>query len=192
MRTDLSVKNNIGFHASFYDSFFKKLPNQNVKNSAVYNKIGHALASPHWNRLLIGAAAITTQPAMDYFNPRVDKDTATAAALRTIAKICVCTAVGFFIRGASYKLVEKYAHGSSKEGSTLLTPFTILNEKNVKKRNDKLKLHKNAISTISAIGAMMFTNVFVDAPLTTIATNQLITRYMKNPHSGKGGVNNAS
>ena len=166
MRTDLSVENDIGFRASFYDSFFKKLPNKNVKNSAMYNKIGHALASPHWNRLLIGVAAITTQPAMDYFNPRVDKDTATAAALRTIAKICVCTAAGFFVRGTSYKLVEKYAHATAKEGSTLLTPVSILNEKNIKKRNDKLKLHKNAISTISAIGAMLFTNVFVDAPLT--------------------------
>ena len=177
MRTDLSVQNNVGFRASFYDNFFKKLPNKDVKNSAAYNKLGHTLASPHWNRLAIGIAAMSTQPAIDYFNPRVDRDTATTAALRTIAKICVCTAVGFAVRGSAYKLVEKYAHASAKQGSTLLTPEAVLKEKNLIKRANMLKIHKNALSTVTALSVMLFTNVFLDAPLTTMAANKLISQY---------------
>ena len=177
MRTDLSVQNNIGFRASFYDNFFKKLPNADIKNSTSYNKIGHKLASPHWNRLALGGVAIATQPAFDYFNPRVDRDTAAAATLRTIAKICVCTAVGFIVRGSAYKLVEKYAHTSSKYGSTLLTPKAILNEKDTIKQKNMLKIHKNAFSTVFALGMMLFTNIFLDAPLTTMVANQLIKKY---------------
>ena len=167
----------MGFRASFYNNFFKKLPNKDVKNSSAYNKLGHALASPHWNRLAIGVAAMSTQPAIDYFNPRVDRDTATAAALRTIAKICVCTTVGFAVRGSAYKIVEKYAHASAKQGSTILTPKAILNEVNSIKRNNMLKIHKNALSTVIALCVMLFTNVFLDAPLTTMAANKLISKY---------------
>ena len=185
METDFSVQNNIGFRASFYDNFFKKLPNKYVKNSGSYNKIGHKLASPHWNRLALGIAALTTQPAIDYFNPRVDRDTATAAALRTIAKICVCTAVGFAVRGSAYKLVEKYAHISPKYGSTLLTPKAILSEKDAVKQQNMLKIHKNALSTITALCVMLFTNILLDAPLTTIAANQLINKY----HSAENSKN---
>ena len=167
----------MGFRASFYDNFFKKLPNKDVKNSGSYNKIGQKLASPHWNRLALGIAAITTQPAIDYFNPRVDRDTATTAALRTIAKICVCTAVGFIVRGSAHKLVKKYAHTSTKYGSTLLTPKAILCEKDPVKQYNMLKIHKNALSTVSALAVMLFTNILLDAPLTTIAANRLISKY---------------
>lgn len=101
MRID-SVNSDINFNASFYDSFFKNLPNKEIKNPAVLNKVGQALASPHWNRLALGVAAITTQPALDLFNPKVDKETAKTSSLRTIAKIIVCTSVGFIVRGTCF------------------------------------------------------------------------------------------
>ena len=175
MRTELS--NNIYFGASFYDSFFKKLPNKDVKNAVKYNKLGKTLASPHWNRLALGVAAITTQPALDYFNPKVDKDTATSSALRTLVKIPVCTSVGFIVRGGTYKLVEKYAHLSEKEGSTLLTPKSILEMKNLEKAKEALKIHKNAASTCFALAIMFFTNFLIDAPLTTYFANKLINKH---------------
>ncbi len=176
MRVDFSVNNSVSFN-SFYDGFYQKLPNKNVKNPAKYNHVGQALASPHWNRLALGVAAILTQPWIDFFNPRVDRDTAISSALRTIAKICVCTTVGFCVRGSSYKLVEKFAHGTAKEGSTLFTPKEILKETNSELRNSKLKLHKNTLSTVIALSVMMFTNFLLDAPLTTKAANKLLELY---------------
>ena len=171
MRTDLSVNNGINFQSSWYDKFFKSIPQKDVNNVAQFNKVGSMLASPHYNRLALGVAAISSQPFMDYFNPKVDRDTATASAIRTTSKIAVCTTVGFAVRGACYNLVDKYVHGSEKEGSTLLTPNSILQEKSKELRNAKLKLHKNAMSTVTALGVMLFTNFLLDAPLTTKVSN---------------------
>lgn len=185
METVLSVQNNLNFNGNFYDIFLKKLPNKELNNAVKYNKLGHTLASPHWNRLALGIAAISTQPAIDYFNPRVDRDTATSSALRTLAKIIVCTTVGFAVRGGTYKLVEKYAHAFPKEGSTIFTPKEILNEKNITTKMEKLKLHKNALSTVSALCVMIFTNIFLDAPLTTIAANKLINEFKKKQNNKK-------
>ena len=178
MRICCNNDKNISYGSSWYSNFFEKLPNKEIKNSAKYNKIGNALASPHWNRAVIGLAAISTQPAIDYFNPRVDKDTATAASLRTLAKICVCTAVGFCVRGGAYKLVNKYANENLKGNSSILIPKEILNETNNILKTQKLKLHKNALSTVSAICIMLVTNFLLDAPLTTKFTNYLISKYM--------------
>ena len=171
MRTDLSLNSGINFESSWYDKFFKSIPQKDVANVAQFNKVGSMLASPHYNRLALGVAAISSQPFMDYFNPKVDRDTAAASAIRTTSKIAVCTTVGFTVRGACYKFVDKFVHGSEKEGSTLLTPTSILQEKSKELRNAKLKLHKNAMSTVTALGVMLFTNFLLDAPLTTKVSN---------------------
>lgn len=177
MKTDLSVQNNVAFTSSFYNGFFKKLPNTDVKNSVNYNKLGHALASPHWNRLVLGAAAITTQPAIDYFNPRVDKDTASTSALRTLAKIIVCTSVGFAVRGGCSYLVNKYITADAKGKMKSLIPAEILKETNSIKKENMLKLHKNTMSTLSALSVMVFTNFLLDAPGATWLANKFIGTY---------------
>ena len=172
---DVKPSTSVNFQSSFYDKFFRKIPNKNIKNPAAFNKLGQKLASPHWNRLAIGVAAISTQPAIDYYNPRVDKDTAKASMYRTIGKIIACTGVGFAVRSICYKITEKYANATEKEGSTLLTPKEILKEKNMDLRRAKLKIHKNAFSTVFALTVMvLFTNIFLDAPLTTKLSNFLI------------------
>lgn len=176
MKVD-SINSNINFQASFYDKFFRNLPNKEIKNVAALNKVGQALASPHWNRLALGVAAITTQPAIDYFNPKVDRETAKTSSLRTLAKIIVCTSVGFLVRGACYKLADKYIHGSKLEGSTLLTPKEILNEANKELKASKLKLHKNTMSFLMALTVMLFTNFLLDAPLTTKLANKFIENH---------------
>ena len=164
----------VNFEGSFYDRFFKSIPNKDIGNQKAFNKFGHALASPHWNRLAIGFAACT-QPIIDYFNPKVDRDTAKASSYRSMAKVISCTGVGFIVRGASYKLIEKFAHASEAEGSTLLTPKAILAEKNPELRKSKLKIHKNAYSTVFALFVMIFTNVLLDAPLTSMLANKFIS-----------------
>lgn len=167
---------NISFQASFYDKFLKIVPNKDLKNSVKYNKTGQLIASPHWNRVALGVSAMATQPWFDYLNPNVDKDTARTSCCRTFAKIIVCTTIGFLIRGGVFKLTNKYMNATKKEGSTLLTPNAILNETNKEVRNMKLKIHKNAFSTITALGVMLFTNVLLDAPLTTKFSNFLISK----------------
>lgn len=139
--------------------------------------MGQMLASPHWNRLALGCAAISTQPFIDYYNPNVDKDTAKVATCRTVAKIITCTSVGFTVRGICYKISNKYINGSTQDGSTLLTPKTILQEKNAEIRNSKIKLHRNTFSTVFALGVMLFTNILLDAPLTTKLANKFISTY---------------
>ncbi|MBQ7125764.1 hypothetical protein IJO12_01615 [bacterium] len=176
---DLSVDNSVNFTSSFYDKFFKSLPNKDIGSGAKLNKLGHALASPHWNRAALGVAAIATQPAFDYFNPRVDKDTAEASALRTASKIVVCTTVGFTIRGLSHKIIKKLTNLSPKEGSTLLTPKSILNIKNSFEQKNKLALHRNTLATLTALIVMMFTNFLIDAPLTTFVANKTIDHHNK-------------
>lgn len=174
MRPNLSVSYNVNFQANWYDKFFKHIPNKDVANARQFNEFGKKLASPHWNRLALGVAGITTYPFWDYYNPKVDRDTAKASTIRTSSKIVTCTATGFVIRGLCYKLTEKYMHGSTMEGSTLLTPKSILEEVNADLRNNKLKQHKNTFSTLIALFVMLFTNFLIDAPLTTIVTNKFL------------------
>ena len=175
MRTDFSVNNGVNFGSSFYDRFFQKLPNKEIRNLAKYNRVGKALASPHWNRLTLGVAAISSQPFIDYFNPKVDRDTAKASTIRTISKIGVCTSVGFTVRGLCYKLTEKFTNDTAGR-SSFLTPKAILETVDPIARKNKLKLHKNALSTIIALTVMMFTNVLLDAPLTTLVSNKLLSK----------------
>ena len=108
MKSDVYSNFNVNFQSSWYDKFFKRIPNKSIEKSEQFNKLGAKLASPHWNRATLGLAAISTQPAWDYFNPKVDKDTAKASAIRTTSKIAVCSTVGFTIRGLCYKLTEKF------------------------------------------------------------------------------------
>lgn len=187
MRIDSITNQNVNFNSSWYDKFFEKIPNKEIKDIKKFNKLGTTLASPHWNRVAIGVAAIASQPWMDYFNPKVDRDTAKASALRTTAKILVCTSVGFSVRGLSYKLVEKFAHASAEEGSTLLTPKSILQETNKGLRNSKMKIHKNAFSTVTALSIMLFTNFLLDAPLTSKLSNKFLR--MANLDKKVGGSN---
>lgn len=175
----MCINSNVNFKASFYNKFFEALPEKNIKNPAKFNKAGQMLASPHWNRLALGVAAISTQPMIDYHNPNVDRDTAIASSCRTLVKIPICTSVGFIVRGGVYKLVERFAHINSKEGSTLLTPKAILKETNTEVQKNALKLHKNALSTVTALGIMLFTNILIDAPLTTKSSNKLIAYVQK-------------
>ena len=187
MITGVSSDYNPNFGKGWYGRFFEKLPNGEIKDAVKFNKLGSALASPHWNRLALGVAAIATQPAIDYFNPKVDKDTAKAAAIRTISKIIVCTAVGFVVRGSCYKLMNKLVGDVSKVKTSKIIPEEICEETNKELQEKKLKLFTNTKSTLLALAVMMFTNFYLDAPGTTKLTNYWLTKANLN-HSQKEGV----
>ena len=161
----------------FKQKVLDTLPNKDFNDSARnlkkwedYDKI---LSRPAENRLIMGATALVTQPAIDYCNHKVDEETREISRNRTIAKIVVGTAVGMLVRGSSYKLVEKMTNirSKSKWGKMLLPTKNL---KTLLKDNQRLlKTYRNALSTGMAILAMCVTNFAIDAPLTIFLTNYL-------------------
>ena len=189
--TGVSSDYNPNFGKGWYDNFFKKIPKGEIKDAAKFNKIGSALASPHWNRLALGVAAITTQPAIDFFNPKVDRDTAKAASIRTVSKILVCTAVGFAVRGSCYKLTNKLIGDVSKIETKKFIPMEIREETNKELQEQKLKLFKNTKSTLLALAVMVFTNFYIDAPGTTKLANYWLAKANLNHQKKKEDAQNA-
>ena len=136
------------------------------------DKINNMISHPAWNRAIMGATAIVTQPAIDACNHRVDDETRQVSINRTIAKVAVGTAVGIAVRDIVYRLTEKMTNveGTSKFSKALL-PKDYVAE--IAKNPNYLKNHRSAIAMLVALGVMLFTNFFIDAPLTIFFTNLL-------------------
>ena len=129
------------------------------------------VSQPHINRGVMGVTALLTQPALDYYNHKVDEETRVVAMNRTIAKILAGTGVGMFIvRGPIFKLVEKTTNiaGKSKY-SKLLLPREFLSE--IASNEKYRKNYRNALAASLALLAMCVTNFALDAPLTIFLTN---------------------
>ena len=133
--------------------------------------IDDRISKPAENRLIMGATAMLTQPAIDYYNHRVDEDTRRVARNRTIAKIIAGTCVGILVRGSAYKAVVKMTDvkGCSKFSKSLL-PKKHMSE--IAQNEKFLKNYRNALSSSLAILAMCVTNFVLDAPLTVFLTNK--------------------
>ena len=138
-----------------------------------WNKINNICSNPMWNRGIMGATALATQPWIDYYNHRVDDETRTVSRNRTIAKICAGTLVGMFVvRGPIYKIVEKLTDiNGTKSYSKALLPKNFLSE--LRQHDNYVKNYRSAIAMALALIAMSVTNFILDAPLTTFFTNYL-------------------
>ena len=144
--------------------------NDNTKRLDKFKRIDERISRPAENRLIMGATAILTQPTIDYYNHKVDKDTREVSRCRTIAKIIAGTLVGISVRGSSYKLVEKMTNITGKSRfSKALLPSKFLED--LVKNPKFLKNYRSALSTGLAILAMCVTNFVIDAPLTVYLTN---------------------
>ena len=129
------------------------------------------VSHPMWNRGIMGATALLTQPTIDYYNHRVDDETRTVSRNRTIAKIIAGTLVGMFVvRGPVYKAVEKMTDiaGKNKYSQWLLPKKFIQQLKNNK---PELTNYRATLAMLLALFAMSITNFVLDAPLTIILTN---------------------
>lgn len=138
-----------------------------------WDKLTYITSDPMWNRGIMGATAILSQPAIDYYNHRVDDETRTVSRNRTISKIIAGTLVGMFVvRGPVYKMVEKMTniHGNSKYSKWLIPKDYI---KELAKNTTHLKNYRSTLAMMIALGAMCITNFVLDAPLTIIFTNLL-------------------
>ena len=136
-----------------------------------WNKISHFVGDPMWNRGIMGATALVTQPAIDYYNHRVDDETRTVSRNRTIAKILAGTLVGMFVvRGPVYKMVEKMTNPNGQgKWSKKLLPKAYLEV--LKKDRNVLMNYRAAASMLLALIAMCVTNFVLDAPITNILSN---------------------
>lgn len=178
----LNSNNNIAMQGK-WDSFKQKLfdafPDATFKNpSKTVERITDYISRPGPNRTIMGGTAIIIQPAIDASNKKVDEKTRKLSICRTIAKIIVGTCVGIAVRGSAYKLVRKMTqtNGSSKFSKSLLPP-DFLND--LIKNEKHLDNYRSALSTFTAIMAMIVTNFAIDAPLTALLTNKMQSKILE-------------
>ena len=146
-----------------------------------WNKFDNWVSKPAHNSAIMGATAIITQPAIDYNNHKVDKETRRVARNRTIAKIIAGTCVGILVRGSVYKAVTSMTNIESKaKFSKALLPKKFLNE--IANNKTFLNNHKCALSNFLAILVMCVTNFAIDAPLTVMLTNKLNEKKGEDKH----------
>ena len=161
--------------------------NDTGANCKFMRKFNDVLSRPMENRVLMGATALLTQPFIDYYNPKVDKETREVSRNRTIAKILAGTTAGILVRGSSQKIIENLTCMTAKSRwkRALLPTDHIMSFIRV---NEFFKNYKNTLSTILAILAMCVTNFLIDAPLTLFLTNHLNARSKeKKLEAAKGG-----
>ena len=155
---------------------FGLLPNINILNSKKLENLGTTIARPDVSRAILGATALGTQPIIDYYNHRVDEETAGVATCRTIAKIIACSGVGIAVRYGSLKLVQLFTDTTEKASkwkkSLLPTEKTqkLLSMKNT----EWIKNHRSTLGSIVALTAMLATNVLLDVPLTNYLSNKFL------------------
>ncbi len=172
------VPNNKGTWKNVVDKLKQKvidsLPemtfDDSAKNIQRWKKWNNNASHPAINRLIMGATALTTQPAIDYYNHKVDKETREVSRNRTIAKILVGTGVGIVVRGSCYELVDKMTNikGKGRFSKSLITPKFI---SDLLKNSEFMGNYRNALATSLAVLAMCVTNFVIDAPLTVWLTN---------------------
>ena len=143
-----------------------------------WKKSDELLSNPAVNRLIMGATALVTQPSIDYYNHKVDKETREVSRIRTISKILAGTAVGIAVRGACFILIEEMTNfkDTKRLGKALLPP-KFLSE--LASDAKLLKNYRNALSTTIAVLAMSVTNFLIDAPLTVFLTNHFNDKRLK-------------
>ena len=165
---------------------------EKTKSTKYWDKWTYITSDPMWNRGIMGATALLTQPSIDYYNHRVDEETRTVSRNRTIAKIVAGTLVGMFVvRGPVYKEVEKMTNPfGRKKYSKLLLPKDYIDK--LSKSTAHLKNYRSALSMLIALAAMSITNFVLDAPLTVLFTNFLNEKSgirNKEITQGKEGIN---
>ena len=156
-----------------WDAIPQHTQSESAKKLEQWKKIDEFISRPAENRGIMGATALLTQPAIDYYNNKVDEETRRVARNRTIAKIIAGASVGMFVvRGPIYKLITKMTdiNGKSRFSKSLL-PQKYLTE--IGKNEKFLKNYRSALSMAIALVAMCFTNFALDAPFTIFLTNML-------------------
>ena len=135
-----------------------------------WKNIDDIVSHPAWNRGILGATALFSQPVIDRYNPRVDDETRVVSMNRTIAKVAVGTTVGIVVRDLVYRLTKNMTDINGKtRTSKLLLPKNHLTE--IAQNEKFLKNYRSALAMSIALLVMSVTNFAIDAPLTVFFTN---------------------
>lgn len=158
---------------------FNYIPNMTVNSEELVGKIGTILSRPDVGRAILGVTAMGTQPFIDYYNPRVDRDTATVSTCRTVGKILAGTTVGCIVRSACYygsRALTNTNAGAKPWQKFLLPPETMIQY--LSKRNpDWIKNYRSSLALIAGLAAMLVTNVVLDVPFTNLISKKLIDKF---------------
>ena len=155
---------------------FDLLPNITVNKEDMLCNIGRVISRPDVGRGIMGATAILTQPLIDYFNPKVDRDTAEVSTCRTIGKIIAGTTVGCLVRSACYygtRALTSLKPDAPSWKKILLPSERVVQHLN-SRNTDWIKNYRSTLAFLVGLGAMLFTNVLIDVPLTNFISNKLI------------------
>lgn len=172
---NMSIRTSVvnSYH-SIQQGLLNMLPNAEYSNpnSVKHIKyVGEKISSAE-QRLILGASALMSQPFIDAHNRNVDEETRKVSVCRTIAKIIAGTATGFLIRKGCIKAIKEFSQIPAKGVPKYKTIFTPKNINDAK--TDAYAQYRNAMGTVVALVAMMFTNFLIDAPLTKFLTNKLV------------------
>ena len=165
--------------SEFSQRLFERIPNMTVNREEFFCNVGRVISRPDVGRGIMGATAIVTQPLIDYYNPKVDRDTAKVSTFRTIGKIIAGTAVGCAVRSACYygtrALTELNPKASGWRKSLL--PSERIVQHLSRKIPDWVKNYNSVLATLIGLGAMLFTNVLIDVPLTNLISKTLLNKF---------------
>lgn len=145
-------------------------------------------------RAVSGVTALATQPWFDLNNKYVDEETQRVSCARTIGKILAGMLTGVTIRWVCVELTKRFTKNQNTENHlaevakekgkihNIKTNFSkwdkLLLPKNHKSAEYKeIKKYRSALGTFAALGVMVFTNFFVDAPVTTYLTNKIVKKF---------------
>ena len=117
-------------------------------------------------------------------NKKADKETRAVSVSRTIAKIIAGTLVGVLVRAGSIAAVKKFSGAElktingvtkicKKSNKDIFVPLFAKLKPNITQAEFAKEYEKytQALGTLGATGAMIYTNFAVDAPLTKGLTN---------------------
>lgn len=159
----------------------------NRAENIISNIIGKRINSPE-QRLLQGVTALAFQPFIDFKNKKADDETRAVSVSRTIGKIVAGTLVGVCVRYTCIALAKYFSRFVVEEGEKYITAIKRKSNKDFllpkftpeyyqeMTKDEFLTKYDNTIKvigTVLATVAMIFTNFFVDAPLTKKITKFL-------------------
>lgn len=162
-------------------------------------KIGEKINSPE-QRLILGATALATQPFIDLNNKKADKETRAVSVARTIGKIIAGTLVGVAVRAGSIAAIKRFSGAElktingvtkicKKSDKDIFVPLFAKIRPNITEADfaKEYKNYTNALGTVAATVAMIFTNFLIDAPLTKFITDKLTNTVRKNIEKQEAG-----
>lgn len=180
---------------------FKGGWNKVIQSDKVIKRIGDigGYSSPQ-SRLIIGVTALLMQTPIDYYNKRVDEETRTVSAARTLAKAAVGTVTGVIVRYGCIKGINMCTLTDQATLDAIKNPFikelrqclipTNLKSEAFAKATRLAEKHKQALGTFVALGVMLITNFALDVPLTKFFTNifnDKLHQHKKKSTEAKGG-----